>query len=309
VGADLSGASLAAARLGQADLCRARLTSADLSTARLYRANLRQADLSGANLQGARCRRASLGEAVLQSANVTGADLRHASLRGATLIGAQVVGASLEYADLTGCHIYGISAWNVRLQGAIQQNILVTPPGEPAITVDNLEVAQFVYLLLHNQRIRDVIDTITSKVVLILGRFTPERKAVLDALRDELRKHDYLPILFDFDQPAQRSVQETVSTLAHMARFVLADITDPRSIPQELAAIVPQLPSVPVQPLLHVSGTPWGMWEHFPRYPWVLPIHRYEDAESLLTSLASAVIAPAEAKAAELQRRTSLAPS
>jgi hypothetical protein len=32
--------------------------------------------------------------------------------------------------------------------------------------------------------------------VLILGRFTDERKEVLDALRDELRKRDYLPIPF-----------------------------------------------------------------------------------------------------------------
>jgi hypothetical protein len=54
---------------------------------------------------------------------------------------------------------------------------------------------------------RDVIDTITSKAVLILGRFTDERKAVLDALREELRKRDYLPILFDFAVPALRDVQ------------------------------------------------------------------------------------------------------
>ena len=37
-----------------------------------------------------------------------------------------------------------------------------------------------------------MIDTITSKVVLILGRFTAERKAVLDALREELSKRHYL---------------------------------------------------------------------------------------------------------------------
>ena len=74
--------------------------------------------------------------------------------------------------------------------------------------------------------------------MLILGRFTPERKAVLDALRDGLRKHDYLPILFDFHVPATRDITETVSLLARMARFIIADLTDPSSIPKELEAIV-----------------------------------------------------------------------
>jgi hypothetical protein len=71
------------------------------------------------------------------------------------------------------------------------------------ITLDELEVAQFIYLLLNNKRLRKVIDTITSKVVLILGRFTPERKAILDALREELRRRDYLPVLFDFENPTR----------------------------------------------------------------------------------------------------------
>ena len=81
--------------------------------------------------------------------------------------------------------------------------MVITREDEPEITVDNIEVAQFIYLLLHNAKIRDVIDTITSKAVLILGRFTEERKAVLDALREELRKRDYLPILFDFEKPSR----------------------------------------------------------------------------------------------------------
>ena len=148
--------------------------------------------------------------------------------------------ADLPGADLTGCYIYGVSAWNLKLERTKQQNLVITH-GKPEITVDNIEVAQFLYLLLHNQKIRGVIDTITSKTVLILGRFTDKRKAVLDALREELRKHDYIPILFDFDVPATRDITQTVSLLARMARFIIADLTDPSSIPKELEAIVPNV--------------------------------------------------------------------
>jgi hypothetical protein len=173
------------------------------------------------------------------------------------------------------------------------------------ITVDDLEVAQFVYLLLNNKRVRTVIDTITTKVVLILGRFTPERKAILDAVRDELRKRNYLPILFDFEKPTHRDLTETVSTLAHMARFVVADITDARSIPQELLAIVPNLPSVPVQPLLLESQQEYGMFEHFRRYPWVLEPVLYQDQDHLLAMIADKVIGPAETNSNEQLRKRS----
>jgi hypothetical protein len=146
-----------------------------------------------------------------------------------------LVDADVTDADLTYCRIYGVSAWGLKLNdNTRQQNLIITSEKQSKITVDNIEVAQFIYLLLNNEKIRDVIDTITSKAVLILGRFTPERKQVLDALRDELRKRNYLPIVFDFEKSAGRDITETVSLLARMARFVVADITDARSIPQEL---------------------------------------------------------------------------
>jgi hypothetical protein len=239
----------------------------DLSEADLHEADLREADLSGANLGLANLPGADLSEADLSGANLGMADFRGANLNGAELTKATLVGTNLEGANLKACRVFGISAWDVRLEGAIQSNLVITPYYESPIQVDNLEVAQFIYLLLNNKKIRSVIDTITSKVVLILGRFTPERKVVLDAIRDELRKRDYLPVLFDFEGPTSRDLTETISTLAHMARFVIADITDAKSIPQELMAIVPDLPSVPVQPLLLASQHEYAMFEHFRRYP------------------------------------------
>jgi pentapeptide repeat protein len=259
-------------------------------------------DLSGANLNGANLSGAKLSEANLSGAHINGAHLNGANLNGAYLLGAALVETDLRDADLTGCHIYGTSAWSLKLERTKQQNLVITRENEPEITVDNIEVAQFVYLLLHNEKIRDVIDTITSKVVLILGRFTDERKAVLDALREELRKRDYLPILFDFNVPATRDITETVSLLARMARFIIADLTDPSSIPMELEAIVPNL-AVPVQPLLEGSSRPYAMFKDYWKYEWVLPVCRYEGLEPLLATLADKVIAPAEGKVQALQEK------
>ena len=147
---------------------------------RRYNPDIRP-DLSEANLSGADLRRAHLYGTNLTGANLTGADISEAGLSGADLSGADLseaplVSADLTGADLTGCCIYGVSAWGLKPpESAKQHNLIITRPDEPTVTVDNIEVAQFIYLMLNNQKVRDVIDTITSKAVLILGRFTDER--------------------------------------------------------------------------------------------------------------------------------------
>jgi hypothetical protein len=185
-----------------------------------------------------------------------------------------------------------------------QQNLVITPTGEAAITVDNIEVAQFIYLLLSNQTIRKVIETINSKAVLILGRFSEERKPILDAIRDELRKHDYLPILFDFDPTTNQTTIETIKTLASMARFVIADITDARSVLQELQAVVPDFPSLAVRLIIKRSQHEYGMLDFFRRFPWVIEDpYEYEDEKEVITSIKENVIVPAEAKVKELRQK------
>ena len=312
-GANLSQADLNWVRLAGANLSGANLSKALLSHALLYKANLGEANLSEADLSQALLYRADLSKANLSKTNLSfadlhethleWADLREANLSRADLWRAILVGTNLEGANLTGCSVYGISVWDVRLEGAIQQNLVITPEGEAPIQVDNLEVAQFIYLLLNNEKIRSVIDAITSKVVLILGRFTPERKAVLDAIRDELRNRDYLPVLFDFDKPSSKDLTGTVSTLANMARFIIADLTDPNSVPHELATVIPAT-VVPVQAIILEGRRPYPMFVDLnARYNWVLEPHQYKSEELLIAELGERVIAPAEAKANELRKK------
>jgi uncharacterized protein YjbI with pentapeptide repeats len=316
-GANLSGADLTGADLRGAILMNARVRSAILCGVNFSGAMLDKADFIGANLSGANLSKASLTAANLGQANLGDADLSGANLRGVDLLSTDLSGANLREADLTaarmletdltgsdlsGCRVYGASTWDLILTGATkQQSLIITHPAEPKITVDNIEVAQFVHLLLHNQKIRDVIDTIGKKAVLILGRFTADRKAVLDAIHEELRRRDYLPILFDFDKPASRDLTATVSTLAHLARFIIADLTDPSSIPHELATVVPTTP-VPVQPILLSGSNEFAMFQDLRRrHHWVLTTHRYDSQMQLIADLGEKVIHPAELKVLELR--------
>src|SRR5438132_854194 len=154
------------------------LREANLSYTALNGINLTGADLTGAAFVEADLTGATLVGANLSKANLSKADLTRANLSGASLTSATIVDTDLTEAILTDCSIFGISAWNVQLEGATQLNLLITPEGEPAITIDNLKIAQFIYLLLNNAEIRDAIDTLTTKSVLILARFTAKRKPV-----------------------------------------------------------------------------------------------------------------------------------
>jgi len=309
---DFSGVCLRRAILREANLSCAILKGADLRKADLYESHLSAADLSKADIRESNlgstdlactffCE-ADLRNASLNAAHIYRTNFRDANLAQADLMGARLVETNIENTNFDDCKIYGISVWNLKGKPQSQSNLIITPH-EPNITVDNLKVAQFIHLLLNNEELHEVIKTVTSKVVLILGCFKTERKVVLDALRQELRKHDYLPVLFDFEKIPNQSFIETVSTLAHMSRFVIADITDAKVILQELQSIVPNLPSVPVQPILLQGSDSSIVVKDFRDYPWFLKIYEYENSKVLFNSLKENVILPLEAKAKEISQR------
>lgn len=293
-GAILFNANLGWADLSQANLSEAKLGWADLNAANLTQANLSWADLSGASLFDANLTGADLSSADLLLANLNDANLNGAILTEAKLTGAMLINTNFTNAVLNGCAVYGISAWDLNLAGAQQLDLDISRWNEPAITVDNLEVAQFIHLLLHNEQVQRVIQSITAQVVLILGQFSATHKLFLDALRSDLRRHDYLPIVVDFEKPSSDDQTMTVLTLARMASFVIADVSSSVRVVRELERIVPDPAHVPLQILQVVSEQEQRPLDQLTRYPWVLEIYRYNDLDHLVANLRHKVITPAE---------------
>jgi len=327
-GMDLSRADLSGADLSSADLKHSNLSNALLMEADLTKADLTGATLDGANLSGAILRDAIFGDEAIpqvrtscKSANFHAADLtdaeffrvechssdftdailRGTSFRNVRLHGVRFLRTDWEGARFVECIVFGVSVWDMSGTPSAQSHLVVTPDEQPIVAIDDLETAQFVYLLLNSKKVRNLIDVMASKAVLILGRFTVDRKPVLDALRNALRSLGYLPMIFDFKKSTQRDFTETIKTLAGLSKFVIADITNPKSSPLELQATVPDY-MIPFVTIIHEGDEPFSMFADLQQKyrDWVLDILVYDSTDGLISVLDSAVVQPALEKAEQL---------
>jgi hypothetical protein len=302
-GANFREANLSGADLTGADITGGILTKAYLSDANLWSAILDKADLRLANLSRARLWSVSLCGADLKGSNLDAADLWSANLTGADLSRASMKRANLSHADLTGASVFAVSAQDVNLRGAAQLDLTLTPQAEPAVTVDNLEVAQFLSLLLTNPSIRAVIDTISCRFVLILGRFSNHRATILATIREQIRKLGLVPLTVECAKSTGCALPGAVEILSRLSRFIIADTTEPYGVPQELASIVPNLSTTPIQPLQAIGAHNHGLFAELRAHTWVLEPVEYEAGEYLAEAIESVVLA-VEEKAGELRART-----
>jgi hypothetical protein len=326
--ADLRGASLRNAKLMLAALSRAKADGADFSGANCHQAHfdssicagadfrrsayLAGADLTDADFRGARLDRATLSAAVLRRTRFEGASLREADLADVVLDR-----TSLQGADLRGATIHDAFIRRVRTDENTDQRGLFVDlhmaweraRGERLIfsEADDLRVAQFHNIVDEPGAVGKLLAATTQRVVLVLGRFTPARKVVLDALARALRRRGKIAITFDFPAPEQREISDTVRFIAAMSEFVVVDLTDASSVPLELHATVPDL-MIPVLPIIQARRRPFPMFSDLQRrYFWVVPTLAYRDKAELVRHLDDAIIAPAGQAARDIAERRAAA--
>ena len=267
----------------------AHLTYTDLVDAHFVKCTFRRTCMRVAAIGDAEFK-----DCIFDESDMSYCSAEETSFEGSTFLKTKMEHMSLVRTDFTDtkldeCYLYGISSWDLNLQNSVQKNLVITPDEMPTVTVDNIELAQFLYLMINNVRLRDVIKTITSKVVLILGNFSVVRKEKLDQIREILRTQDVIPVMFDFEKPSTRNLTETVLTLASMSKYVIADLSSPRSVPHELANIARQLPSIRFYPIIVAGEAPYGMFADYAPYTWIRPIKEYteDDIETVIKEIVS----------------------
>jgi hypothetical protein len=84
-----------------------------------------------------------------------------------------------------------------------------------------------------------------------------------------------------------------------MSRFIIVDITEPDGVPQELAAVVPNLHNTPVQPIQAAEAHGASLVADLPTLGWVLNPLAYEYGEQLPETIEN-IFQAVEAKSREL---------
>jgi hypothetical protein len=246
-------------------------------------ASFEEGDFSRADFRGTTFRNTRFNKTILTGAHFDGATFVNCNLNRVNL-----VGASFRVSEITETVVYGIAAWDLETAEGMKQSKLVIErtydlyselieQGKVPLMVDDIELAQFVYYLSRHKKLRDALNILNDKGVLLLGRFQGGGLERLYSIREWFQGRGYMAMIFDFERPDNLSLTETVVTMAGLSKFVVVDLSGP-SVPAELQAILSQIK----KPIL-AFGQPYALFADLEDQARVL---RVDDA-NLLAALES----------------------
>ena len=189
------------------------------------------------------------------------------------------------------CRLDEVTLSGIKHEGAVTANLALTPADEAAILVDDLEMVQLMQTLLTEARWRELFTPNALRVVLVLGRFPDWRRPHLDAIREELRQRRYAPIAIDLENAVGRKLRAVIHNLAHLARFIIADLAGSREFLGEIQSFGLALRGLPLQAIIpegeELMELP-GFSSHEP--------YRYRDTDHLVETFEKRVLHPLEEK-------------
>jgi uncharacterized protein YjbI with pentapeptide repeats len=288
------------ADLSQCDLSGSRMCGVDLNVSEFVGTNLTDVDLAGAYIRDALFRFSTLRRTFFKTAQLEGCQFLDCDLTAANLELANLVGVRVDNSILDNVEVYGSSVWDLTGEPRSSRSVTISGPDRSRIEVDDIRVAQFIHLISTNSNLRRVIEATSTTAVLILGRFSADGLATINAIREELRRNGLVPIVFDFDGPDTRNVSETIRLLAQLCRFVIADLTEARSVQQELTLIAP-VTRVPIAPVIRRGHAIWSMFTDLVQmYHWVLSPVEFDEPTALAEMLQSLILQPIDSKLLEI---------
>jgi uncharacterized protein YjbI with pentapeptide repeats len=231
-----------------------------------------EGDFSRANFCGTTFRNAKFNKTILTGANFDDATFVNCNLNRVNL-----VGASFRVKEITETVVYGIAAWDLVTSDEIKQSKLVIEKtyklysdliqqGKIPMMVDDIELAQFVYYLNDHKKMRDTLNILNDKGVLLLGGFKSGGLERLYSVRDWLKSRGYMAMIFDFARPDKLSLTETVVTMAGLSKFTFVDLSG-ASVPAELQAVLSHIK----KPVL-AFGDPYALFPDLADHTWVRTI-------------------------------------
>jgi uncharacterized protein YjbI with pentapeptide repeats len=219
-----------------------------------------EGDFSRADFSGATFRDTTFNKTILTGANFDGASFVNCNLNRVNL-----VGALFHVKEITETVVYGIAAWDLQTSDDMKQSKLVIErtyelysdliqQGKVPMMVDDIELAQFVYYLSNHKKLRDALNILNDRGVLLLGRFKDGGLERLYSMREWFQGKGYMAMIFDFARPDNLSLTETVVTMAGLSKFIVVDLSG-SSVPAELQAILSQIK----KPIL-AFGDPYALF-------------------------------------------------
>lgn len=215
------------------DFSKSDLTGADFFLANLNESSFKGSIINNVNLMHSMIMMSNFRNSIINDTKFVGANLWNSNfsvsnIQNSDFSGSNLLNIDLSSAQIINCKIYGISCWDLKRNNfTIIKDLIINRQNKnkEIITTDDIELAQFIYLILNNNKISNLITTMRTKAILILGSFDNESKPVLDKIKEILPKYNLIPIVFDFSAPLEQRSIETIRTLALLSKFVIVDLS------------------------------------------------------------------------------------